>query len=93
MFGTQARFSSKNVEVDGESSKYLRVSDGGSKITFNFCPICGATVYYEVDDMPESIVIPVGAFAEPNFPPPSFSVYEERKHSWVGLPENIEHMA
>lgn len=26
------------------------------------------------------------------FPAPSFSVYEERMHRWVGLPEGIEHM-
>jgi hypothetical protein len=43
--------------------------------------------------MEESVAIPIGAFAEPDFPAPTFSVYEERKHSWVTLPENIEHVA
>ena len=38
------------------------------------------------------IAIPVGAFADPGFPPPVFSVYEARKHAWVQLPEHIEHM-
>jgi hypothetical protein len=36
---------------------------------------------------------PVGAFAAPGFPWPTFSVYEDRKHAWVGLPDNIDHMA
>jgi hypothetical protein len=39
------------------------------------------------------VVIPVGAFAEPGFPAPSVSVYEERMHAWVGLPQNIQHIA
>jgi hypothetical protein len=42
---------------------------------------------------PDSIGIPVGAFADSNFPAPIFSVYEERMHAWVSLPEGIEHMA
>ena len=35
----------------------------------------------------------VYAFADPGFPIPTFSVYEERMHSWVSLPAGIEHMA
>jgi hypothetical protein len=34
----------------------------------------------------------VGAFADPNFPAPVFSVYEDRMHSWVNMPRDIEHM-
>jgi hypothetical protein len=42
--------------------------------------------------MPEAIAVPVGAFADPNFPPPRFSVWEERKHSWVAvLGDEVEH--
>ena len=33
------------------------------------------------------------SFAEPGFPPPTFSVYEERVHSWVVRPQGMEHMA
>jgi hypothetical protein len=50
-------------------------------------------VYYEIDDMPGIVAVPVGAFADPGFPPPVFSVYEDRMHSWVKMPEHIEHMA
>jgi hypothetical protein len=53
----------------------------------------GATVYYELEGNPEHVAVPVGAFAEPGFPAPSFSVYEDRMHSWVQLPAGIEHMA
>jgi hypothetical protein len=39
----------------------------------------------------EYVAIPVGAFAEPSFPSPTVSVYEERMHSWVQMPKDIEH--
>ena len=92
-FGAQARFSKDDVVIHGQSKQYMRIGDEGSKVTFSFCPDCGATVHFEIDGLKENIAIPVGAFAEPGFPEPSFSVYEERMHAWVGLPANIEHMA
>jgi hypothetical protein len=36
--------------------------------------------------MEEFLAIPVGAFADPNFPSPGVSVYEERMHQWVVPP-------
>ena len=35
------------------------------------------------DTMPGVIAVPVGAFADPTFPPPQFSVYGVRRHPWV----------
>jgi hypothetical protein len=91
-YGAQARFTRARVALAGVSSRYVRVGDQGSRATFHFCPACGATVHYGAEGNEQYIVIPVGAFAEPGFPAPTFSVYEERKHAWVTLPENIEHM-
>jgi hypothetical protein len=54
--------------------------------------VCGSTVFYELSGAPEHTAIPVGAFADPTFPPPGRSVYDERKHSWVVLPSDIEHL-
>ncbi|WP_246765536.1 hypothetical protein [Aminobacter sp. SR38] len=31
-----------------------------------------------------------GSFAEPSFPPPAMSVFEQAKHSWVRLDETVE---
>jgi hypothetical protein len=93
VFGAQARFRSEAVAVRGESRRFVRIGDEGGKASFNFCPSCGATVHYKIEGREGYVVIPVGAFAEPGFPAPSFSVYEERMHAWVSLPENIEHMA
>ncbi len=93
VFGAQARFPAQQVEISGNATEFVRVGDAGSHARFRFCPVCGSTVFYTFDEMPGVVAIPVGAFAEPGFPQPAFSVYEERMHVWVGLPANIEHMA
>ncbi len=92
VFGAQARFPTGNVEIRGVSTAYVRIGDSGGKATFHFCPTCGSTVFYALDGQPDVVAIPVGAFADPGFPAPVFSVYEQRMHSWVGLPANVEHM-
>ena len=53
-------------------------------------PGCGGTVFYTTGDAPDLIAVPVGAFADPSFPPPTVSVYESRRHPWVALPDAIE---
>jgi hypothetical protein len=94
VFGAQARFPRDAVEISGESREYVRIGDEGNEVTHHFCPTCGATVHYSVAGYDVGrIAIPVGAFADPGFPAPTVSVYEERMHSWVGLPEGIEHLA
>jgi hypothetical protein len=93
VFGAQARFSSDAVTISGISKEFVRVGDEGTRTTFSFCPECGATVFYTPGGLEGAVVIPVGAFADPQFPHPTFSVYEERMHSWVSLPPGIEHMA
>jgi hypothetical protein len=92
VFGAQARFRRAAVHVAGASTACVRVGDEGGKSTFHFCPSCGATVHYQLEAYPEHVAVPVGAFADPGFPAPSFSVYEERMHPWVSLPADIEHM-
>jgi hypothetical protein len=43
-------------------------------------------VFYTTEGLEGSIGIPLGAFADPTFPSPTFSVYEERMHSCVFMP-------
>ena len=93
VFGVQARFLRQVVEIEGTGAEYVRLGDEGNKITFTFCPHCGATVYYLMEGREDSIAISVGAFADSSLPAPTFSVYEERMHPWVSLPADIEHMA
>lgn len=91
VFGVQARFPEDRVRIEGTSNKYIRTADSGNQIAFHFCPTCGATVYYRIEQAPELIAVPVGAFADSSFPSPGVSVYEDRVHPWVQLPADIEH--
>ncbi len=92
VFGAQARWPRGQVTITGTTTEWTRTGDEGGKLTQRFCPTCGATVYYTSDDSPDLIAVPVGAFADPTFPEPCFSVYEARKHPWVSVPAAAEHM-
>ncbi len=94
VFGVQARFPRAAVTaIEGRSTQFTRVGDSGNPVTFHFCPVCGSTVYYEIGDLPGFIGVAVGAFADPSFPAPKISVYEERRHSWALPGElDLEHM-
>lgn len=93
VFGVQARFPLAAVRFAGEGRAYTRTGDEGGRCTFTFCPACGATVWYQPEGLPDHVAIPVGAFADPQFPAPGVSVYEERMHGWVSMPDGIEHWA
>jgi hypothetical protein len=88
-FGIQARFPADRVRVSGRYTEYFRISDEGEKRTSCFCPDCGATVFWPVAAVPDAIAVPVGAFADPTFPPPTVSVYGSRRHPWVSLPDTV----
>ncbi|CAN7685313.1 GFA family protein [Rhizobium sp. LjRoot30] len=84
-FGVQARFSESSVFLDGERREFERVGDSGQWARYSFCPACGSTVAYRNEDAPGVIAVPVGAFADPDFPAPGRSIFEGRKHEWVRL--------
>lgn len=85
-FGIQARWPAERVTIEGRAQEYVRVGDEGSAATFRFCPTCGAIVYWTNDGMPGMIAVPVGAFADPTFPPPTVAVYCVRRHPWAVMP-------
>jgi hypothetical protein len=89
-FGAQARFTKANVKIEGRATEYVRTADSGNLLRFYFCPDCGATVHYRADNMPDVVAIALGAFADPKFPAPRVSVYEERRHEWVQLTSPVE---
>ena len=77
----------------GDYKTWSERGDSGSLATFRFCDTCGATVAYTNEGMVGVIAIAVGAFADPDFPPPQYSVYDNRMHKWVAIiGEDIEHL-
>jgi len=90
-FGMQAGFKADRVTVEGRYSDYARVSDEADRKehVFHFCPDCGSQVFYTEPTEPDLVVVSVGAFADPTFPPPTESGYDSRRHPWIGLPESV----
>jgi hypothetical protein len=92
-FAVQARWPTAQVETEGRSKTFVMVGDSGNPATFHFCPECGSDVFYEIDGKFDGLVaIPLGAFDDPYFASPGFSVWEERKHVWVEIHgKDVEH--
>jgi glyoxylase-like metal-dependent hydrolase (beta-lactamase superfamily II) len=91
-FGMQAGFKADQVQVTGRFNDYSRISDESDRKehVFHFCPECGSQVFYTEPDDPDLIVVSVGSFADPSFPPPTESGYDSRRHPWIGLPESVQ---
>jgi hypothetical protein len=75
----------------GKSKIYERDTDSGRKTRFHFCANCGSNVFSDGDRDPNSYGITVGSFADPAFPPPTFSVFEEGMHPWFGTATVTDH--
>jgi hypothetical protein len=88
-FGT--RWLKSQVQIEGEHKVYARMADSGFTIRFHFCPNCGSNVFWEGDKTPEFCGIAVGSFADPQFHPPTASIWEESMHGWLGLPSAYDH--
>ena len=84
-FAWTAHWPADQVEVRGDAASHTRVSDEGFWARHHFCPACRVAVWYEIERRPGVISIPVGGFADPDFPAPTVEVYGERRCSW--LPE------
>lgn len=76
--------------VVGTATEHVRTGDRGARFRFRFCPICGTTVFHTEEGREGSVGVAVGAFADPEFPPPRVSVYDRRRHPWVALPAGVE---
>jgi hypothetical protein len=94
-FGMQAAFRPDQVNVVGRYNDYSRISDESDKKehVLHFCPDCGSQVFYTEPTEPDFVVVAVGSFADPSFPPPTESGYDFRRHSWLELPESLQRPA
>jgi hypothetical protein len=90
-FGMQAAFTQDQVEITGRYHDFSRVSEEADRKehAFHFCPDCGSQVFYTEAVEPDLVVVSVGSFADPAFPPPTESGYNSRRHQWIGLPDGL----
>jgi hypothetical protein len=89
-FGVGAYFYKEHVRAAGPSKIYVRDGQEGRKVRFHFCPDCGTTVYWDLDVRPDLIGVALGAFADPSFPRPTISVWEQTRHPWVEFAHRMD---
>lgn len=91
-FAAQARWPVEQVKITGESTEWVVASESGGGLTdFHFCPVCGGNVWYRGGGMPDCIAVAIGNFADPAFPAPTVSVWEERQCAWLAITGPVEH--
>jgi hypothetical protein len=92
-FAVQARWPADQVTIEGQSKGFVLTADSGNRATFHFCPQCGSDVHYEINGKFDGLIaIPLGAFDDPYFTSPKFSVWEKRKNDWVDIVgDGVEH--
>ena len=92
-FGVGAFYPAEVVTISGTPKEYARAAESGGKVRFYFCTDCGSTVYWRADNLPAMIGVAVGAIADPDFPAPIKSVFEQSKHVWVEIDgAGVEHL-
>jgi hypothetical protein len=84
-FSVQARFAAENVDVQGDFQTFVRTSNSGNCVTYQFCGGCGSTIAYSIDTWPGITAVPLGAFADGSFSDAAYSIYERNKHAWVTI--------
>ncbi|MBR0708457.1 GFA family protein [Bradyrhizobium liaoningense] len=84
-FGVGAFYPVEAVTIFGAPKEYVRAAASGGEVRFYFCSDCGSTVCWKADNLPDMIGVAVGAIADPDFPAPARSVFEQSKHAWVEI--------
>jgi hypothetical protein len=94
-FGMQAAFRPDQVTVVGRYNDYTRISEESDRKAhvFRFCPDCGSQVFYTEPTEPDLVVVSVGSFADPSFPPPTESGYDSLRQEWLALPDSVQRHA
>jgi len=92
LFGSTSFWRKSQVlAIEGERRSWRRVADSGTGLIHQFCPTCGATVFWESEATPELVSVAVGTFADPQFPAPVRTVWTESKHGWLAFPASLPH--
>jgi hypothetical protein len=92
VFAALASFAAP-FKVYGKATEYVRAGDQGARFIFRFCPVCGTNLFHTEEGETGGVGVAVGAFADPDFPPPRVSIYDCRRHAWVRLPDGVRAFA
>ena len=85
-----AFFPQSAVSMRGPSQTWRRVGAAGRWADTHFCPTCGCTVLMRLEALPDTIGVPAGAFADPDFPKPGKLYWASQRPRWLTMPAGVE---
>ena len=91
VLGVGAYFPAESLTISGATTEFDRPTDSGNSFSTRFCPSCGSSVYWSSGKNPGLVGVAVGAFADPAFPAPVRSVWEQSMHPWVQVGVAAQH--
>lgn len=88
LLAVQAFYDVEQVEtISGVSQTFERMGASGKKAVYDFCVVCGTTLYWKPELRPGKIAIAAGAFADQAFPSPERLVWTDFRHPWIQVPD------
>ena len=91
VLGVGAYFPEEKVTVSGVTTEFVRPTDSGNQFSTHFCAKRGTSVYWSSGKNPGLVGVAVGAFADPSFPAPARSVWEQSMHPWAHVAVARQH--
>ncbi len=90
-FGVGCYFPKKKVKVvQGSLSSFQRSSDSGRWFKSQFCPICGSTVLFQLELLPDEIGIAGGMFDDTDWLDPKLHFWAASAQKWFHFPEDVK---
>jgi hypothetical protein len=77
------------VTISGECRTWRHRGDAGRDLDSNFCPACGASVFFRAEALPGMVGVAVGCFADPDFEKPRRLFWASKRHCWLDLGEDV----
>ena len=84
VFQTSAWFFEDQIIARTGETRVFNESENNQGVDYTFCVRCGSTVYWPfTGSLPGLYEVAVGCFEDPDFPAPTYEIWEQYRHPWV----------
>ena len=84
-----AVFDKRAVTVTGRRAEYASEAESGARMRRTFCPDCGTPVFSEAEPRPNTIVVRVGTFDDPDLGKPTGVIWASAAPRWARLDPDL----
>ena len=83
-------FNKEEVDIIGKLENYAWVGGSGEKISRNFCPTCGVSIYAEPELLDGMIYMPIGILRHQENLSPRLELWTGSKPNWMEPPKTLQ---